>query len=129
MDIPVRFAIVGCGVIGTKRFKALPPGSLVATCDVISSRAAELAAAAGTQCRPTDNLDDLLAAAPDGVIVATLNASLAPIAAACIRAGKDVLIEKPVAISLKEIDELSSLARQTGVLVRAGYNHRYHPAI
>jgi len=129
MDIPVRFAIVGCGVIGTKRFKALPPGSLVAACDVIGSRAAEMAVAAGTHCRPTDNLDELLAAAPDAVIVATLNASLAPIAAACISAGKHVLIEKPVAISIKEIDELSNLARKAGVLVRAGYNHRFHPAV
>jgi predicted dehydrogenase len=129
MDIPIRFAIAGCGAIGRKRLKALPPGSLVAACDIVRSRAIELAAAAGTQCLATDSLGDLLAAAPDAVIVSTLNASLAPVAAACIKSGKHVLIEKPVATSVREIDELVRLAKQTGVLVRAGYNHRFHPAI
>ena len=124
-----RFAVVGCGAIGKKRLKALPPGSLVAACDVIRSRAAELAATAGPQCGATDSLEELLAAAPDAVIVSTPNASLAPVAMACVRSGIHVLIEKPVATSVREIDELWELADQSGVLVRAGYNHRFHPAI
>jgi predicted dehydrogenase len=40
-----------------------------------------------------------------------------------------VLVEKPVGISLAEVDELCQLADAHRVLVRAGYNHRYHPAI
>jgi predicted dehydrogenase len=53
---------------------------------------------------------------------------LAPIARQALQAGRHVLVEKPVGISVREIDELAELARKRGVQVRAGYNHRYHPA-
>jgi predicted dehydrogenase len=125
---PVRFAIVGCGLIGGKRAAALPRGSLTAVCDVVPERAAALAAKAGPQCVATTSLPQLLDTNPDAVIVSTLNASLGPVALACLQAGKHVLVEKPVAISLPEIDELVACAQLNNLLVRAGYNHRYHPA-
>jgi len=62
------------------------------------------------------------------VIVATINSALAGVAAAAIRAGKHVIVEKPAGISVKQIDELISLAEKHGVCVRVGFNHRYHPA-
>src|SRR6266511_2692951 len=58
----------------------------------------------------------------------TVNASLAPLASQAAQAGKHILVEKPGAISLKQLDELESVAGKRGVLVRVGYNHRYHPA-
>ncbi len=64
----------------------------------------------------------------EAVIVATLNATLAPISAAAIRAGKHVLVEKPGGITAEEIDELMSLASENNVRVRVGFNHRFHPA-
>lgn len=126
---PITFGIVGCGAIGHKRVGALPKGSLIAACDLIRSRAVELAAKAGPECCATEDVDELLALEPDAVIIATLNANLAPIAERCIQAGKHLLIEKPVATSVEEIDRLTKMARQSGSLVRAGYNHRYHPAV
>ena len=125
---PVRFAIVGCGLIGGKRAAALPRGSLTAVCDVVPERAAALSAKAGPQCLATTSLPQLLDTNPDAVIVSTLNASLGPVALACLQAGKHVLVEKPVTISLPEMDELVACARANNLLVRAGYNHRYHPA-
>jgi predicted dehydrogenase len=125
---PLRFAIVGCGLIGKKRFEALPKGSLVAACDVAMDRAAALAHKAGPHCIATTGIERALEAQPDAVIVATTNSHLAPVAAACIRAGKHVLVEKPVAMSTAKIDELASLASSHGVFVRTGYNHRYHAA-
>ena len=62
------------------------------------------------------------------MIVSTLNANLGQVALACLQAGKHVLVEKPVTISLAEIDELIACATAKNLLVRAGYNHRYHPA-
>jgi predicted dehydrogenase len=124
----LRFAIVGCGLIGKKRFEALPKGSLVAACDLTLDRAAALASRAGSKCLATTDLSEVLDTQPDAVIVATTNSCLAPITATCIRAGKHVLVEKPVAMSTAKIDELQSLASSRGVLVRTGYNHRYHPA-
>ena len=39
-----------------------------------------------------------------------------------------MLVEKPAGVSVAEIAELEQLAAQHGVVVRVGYNHRYHPA-
>jgi predicted dehydrogenase len=124
----VRFAIVGCGLIGGKRAANLPPGSLTAVCDLIPERAAALAAKAGPPCVATTSLEQMLDTNPDAVILSTLNANLGEVALTCLRAGKHVLVEKPVAISLAEIDEMIACAGQQNLLVRAGYNHRFHPA-
>ena len=125
---PIRFAIVGCGLIGGKRAANLPRHSLVAVYDLVAERAAALAAKAGPQCIAAASLDQLLTTAADAVIVSTLNANLGQVTLACLRAGKHVLVEKPVAISLAEIDAMIAVAGQHNLLVRAGYNHRFHPA-
>jgi predicted dehydrogenase len=129
MNSSIRFAIVGCGLIGNKRVNALPRGAVVVACDVVPSRATDLAGKAGPQCIAVTSIDEALAADPDAVVIATRNTDLAPLAATCIRAGKHVLMEKPVAVSSADVEDLARLARRHGVLVRAGYNHRYHPAL
>jgi len=63
------------------------------------------------------------------VIVATTNDALADIGRAAVAAGKHVLIEKPAARSVAEIDGLIEGARRHRRLVRVGFNHRYHPAL
>jgi predicted dehydrogenase len=65
----------------------------------------------------------------DVVLVATTHDLLAPVAAAAASAGKHVLIEKPGARCAGELDQVAEAARRTGVLVRVGFNHRYHPAL
>ena len=123
-----RVALVGCGLIGQKRFHYLPPGSVVVACDLNRDRANQLAARS-PGCRATRSVSEAVTA-PDVevVMIATVNATLASVACEAVQAGKHVLVEKPVGISLQELEQLETLARQRGVLVRAGYNHRYHPA-
>jgi predicted dehydrogenase len=129
-EMPPSFAIIGCGLIGHKRLLSLKPGQLAVICDVDSSRAEALAKIAGENVRSTTNVADALAdPAINAVVVATANASLAKITAAALRAGKAVLVEKPAAISVAEVDELISLSHEWGAPVRVGYNHRFHPAI
>ena len=125
---PLRFGIVGCGLIGEKRLNALPKGSLVVACDLVYEKASALASKAGSGCIATQSLSDLVAAKPDAVIVSTINCDLASVAAQMIQNGSHVLIEKPVAMSLEEVDRLWALSHHHNVLVRAGYNHRYHPS-
>jgi predicted dehydrogenase len=48
---------------------------------------------------------------------------------AALRAGKSVLVEKPGAVLTQELDKLIALSRDSGLPVRVGYNHRYHPAL
>jgi predicted dehydrogenase len=123
-----RVALIGCGLIGQKRLHNLPPGSVVVACDLDLERAKRLAAQS-PGCRATASLNEAVSAPEvEVVVVATVNASLAPIACEAVRAGKHVLVEKPVAISVRELEQLEAVAREKGVLVRAAYNHRYHPA-
>ncbi|HWN93635.1 MAG TPA: Gfo/Idh/MocA family oxidoreductase [Methylomirabilota bacterium] len=123
-----RVAIIGCGLVGEKRLKLLASGTVTITCDVNLERAKKLAAP-GPGCEPTDSVEKAVASPKvDCVMIATLNAALAPIAKQALAAGKHVLAEKPGAISVREIEELESISKQTGALYRIGYNHRYHPA-
>jgi predicted dehydrogenase len=125
---PPRVALIGCGLVGRKRLNLLPRGSVTVACDLNLARAQELAALS-PGCRATDSVDQAVTAADvDVVMIATLNAALASIALQAVRAGKHVLLEKPGAISVAEIDALAAAAQETGVQVRIGYNHRYHPA-
>lgn len=121
-------ALLGCGLVGQKRLNLLPPGSVTVACDLQLARAQKLAAQS-QGCVATDSVEQALAAPNvDVVMIATVNASLAPLAIQAARAGKHVLIEKPGAVSVKQLEELETAANQRGVLVRVGYNHRYHPA-
>jgi len=123
-----RVAIIGCGLVGEKRMKLLAPGTVTVACDLNLERAKKLAALS-VGCEATDSVEKTVASTNvDGVMIATLNAALAPIAAKALRAGKHVLAEKPGAISLRELEELESISKQTGALYRIGYNHRFHPA-
>ncbi len=123
-----RVALIGCGLIGQKRLNHLPSGAVTVACDLQRDRAEHLASHS-PGCLATDSVEQAVTSPNvDVVMVATVNAPLAGVAAQAIRAGKHVLVEKPVAIDSKEIDVLESLAGTHQVLVRAGYNHRYHPA-
>lgn len=119
--------IVGCGLIGQKRAKSLGTGGrLVACADTNLGRATALASAGARACAAAQDLID----SPDVdlVIVSTLHDSLAQIGSAAIEAGKHVLIEKPAGRTPGEILPLIAAAERKGVLVRVGFNHRYHRA-
>lgn len=125
---PLRVAMIGCGLIGQKRLANLPPGSITVACDTVLDRAKKLAAQS-PGCVATSSVDEAVASPNvDVVMIATVNSALAPIAAKALQAGKHVLMEKPGAISLAELENLEELSAQHGGLVRVGYNHRYHPA-
>jgi len=129
LEMNPRIAIIGCGLIGRKRLAALPAGAFAAACDLELGRAEQLVASAKTGYASDDAARIFADPGIDAVIVCTLNAALAPLALAAIRAGKHVLVEKPGAISTAEVDELSAAARAAGVRVRVGFNHRFHPAL
>ena len=129
LEMNPRIAIIGCGLIGRKRLAALPAGAFAAACDLELGRAEQLVASARAGYATDDAARVFADPAIDAVIVCTLNAALAPLALAAIRAGKHVLVEKPGAISTKQADELIDAARAAGVRVRVGFNHRFHPAL
>ena len=129
LEMNPRIALIGCGFIGRKRLAALPAGTFAAACDLEIGRAEQLVASAKAGSATDDAARVFADPAIDAVIVCTLNAALAPLALAAIRAGKHVLVEKPGAISTEQADELIDAARAASVRVRVGFNHRFHPAL
>jgi predicted dehydrogenase len=144
------FAIIGCGLIGRKRLAALAQTAastrsakastsvatsakegarLLYTCDLDAARASDLARLS-PGCTPVTDYNAVLADdRVNAVIVSTLNASLAPITLAAVRAGKHVLVEKPGALHAAQLRTIRDAAHKTGARVRLGYNHRFHPAL
>jgi predicted dehydrogenase len=124
-----QFAIIGCGLVGRKRAVALAgTATLRYACDLDTSRATDLARSAPGCEAITDFHPALRDPAVVAVIIATPNASLAPVALEAIQAGKHVLVEKPGALNAAQLREVQAVAAQAGVRVRLGYNHRFHPA-
>jgi len=125
----MNYAIIGCGLIGKKRLTGMPPGAqLVVACDTNLPRAEELVKLAKHGRAVTDFQTAVSDPQVQVVFVSTLNSTLAPITLAAVKQGKHVLVEKPGAINVAELDEIEAAAKKTGALVRVGYNHRYHPA-
>jgi predicted dehydrogenase len=127
----VNFAIVGCGLIGQKRAKALRDSghSIHTVADTLGDRAQRLAAQCLGSSFSTDWCKAVSAPEVDAVVVATTNQWLAPVTIASVRAGKHVMVEKPAARTVEEIDEVITAAVSAGVSVQVGFNHRYHPAL
>jgi predicted dehydrogenase len=65
----------------------------------------------------------------DALIVATPPHLHAPISIAAMRKGKHVLCEKPLARTIEEAEVMVGTARETGRVLKCGFNHRHHPAI
>lgn len=130
----MRVGIVGCGLIGNKRLKALGTDDrLVAAVDTNLARAQQLAAphvgaVASTDWRDVTKRDDV-----DLVVVATTNDMLAAVTLEAVRQGKHVLVEKPAARSAEELEPVAAAAREaferSGTVVKVGFNHRFHPAL
>ena len=129
MPLSMRTAIVGCGLIGNKRAQALGESTLVAAVDTDAARARRLASEhAG--CEPGDDWRAAVTREDvDVVIVATTNDMLAPITLAAVQAGKHVLVEKPAARNAAELLPVLDAANRAGVVVKVGFNHRFHPAL
>src|SRR5688572_4425617 len=124
----MRAAIIGCGFVGQKRARALAGCQLVACADAIGARA-ETVARMVPGAQPLSQWRDILGLQDvDIVIVSTTHDALAEVALAAISAGKHVLVEKPGARRAVELDPLIEAAERAHVLVRVGFNHRYHPA-
>src|SRR5215218_10278497 len=106
----MRIGIVGCGLIGGKRARALRPTAdqLIVVADTNAARARQLAGqfpgcAAEQDWRAVVERSDV-----DAVVVATVNDALAPVTHAAVRAGKHVLVEKPAARSGAELEPVAA---------------------
>jgi predicted dehydrogenase len=124
----LRVGIVGCGLIGAKRARALGPQDELIGCHDHSPEAA-LRFAETHDTRALMNVAELLAGTPDVVIVSVTHDGLAEVSEQALAAGAHVLVEKPAGLGTAEIDRLINAETRTGLRVKVGFNHRFHPAI
>jgi len=123
-------AIIGCGKLGQKRAKALAGVNLVVCADVMYERAQSLAAQTPGAEATRFWEDAVQHADVNVVVVSTTNDALAKVAIAAIEAGKHVLVEKPAARSVAELDKVIEATKKAERLhVRVGFNLPYHPAL
>jgi len=124
----MNVGIVGCGLLGQKRAKSLAGARLVACADTELSRAEQVArnfhgCEAVADWRALIHRNDV-----EMLVVATPHNVLAEITAKAVEAGKHVLVEKPAARHVSELESVVSAVTKAHVLVRVGFNHRYHRA-
>ncbi|MGE5526732.1 MAG: Gfo/Idh/MocA family protein [Rhodospirillaceae bacterium] len=124
----MNIGIIGCGLIGHKRAKSLGAARLMACADIDKSRADAFARNYPGCTAVSDWRHVLDNSQVNAVVVATPHDSLATITAAAIAYRKHVLVEKPAARHVSELNYLHKSAKDAGVQVRVGFNHRYHRA-
>lgn len=130
MAADVRIAVVGCGLVGRRHVSAiqsLPSVRLGAIADpsVAAAQFAEQHNAPYFQ-----SLDALLEnMRPDGLIIATPNSLHRDDALKAINARLPILVEKPLAATLEEAEEIVAAAHVAGVAVATGHHRRHAPQI
>ncbi|HVP37947.1 MAG TPA: Gfo/Idh/MocA family oxidoreductase [Candidatus Saccharimonadales bacterium] len=127
-----KMALVGTGDWGSNWLRLLARLGEVDLAWVCDRDAARLdrAAKLAPRARATVDLADVLA---DGSVKAAVIASSAPthaeLALAALEAGKDVLVEKPMTLSLADAQRLEQAAARGGRILMAGHLLLYHPAV
>jgi predicted dehydrogenase len=125
----LRIAVVGVGHFGqhhARILSALPDARLEAVVDTDPDRAAVVAAeTGGTPETDVAALDGRV----DAVTVAVPTAQHHAVALPLLERGVSVLIEKPMARTVAEADELISAAEASGAVLGVGHTERYNPAV
>jgi predicted dehydrogenase len=129
---PVRVAVVGLGYWGpnlVRNLQETPAAEIVAVCDK-QPDALERIARRYPSVRTTTEFDDVLEASDiEAVAIATPVATHEPLAAAALRAGKHVFVEKPLAASLEQGLRLVRLANERGLVLMPGHTFVYSPPV
>jgi len=125
----LNFALIGCGRIAPRHAQALaeiPDAKLVAVCDVVESRARQFAQKYGGEPY-TDNRHILDRPDIDVVNVCVPSGLHVQIAQDVARAGKHVLVEKPIALNLADADALIHTCESAGVTLGVVLQNRFNP--
>ena len=125
----LRVGILGCGPIAqAAHFESATKArnaELYAICDVADDLVNRMAATHRPK-KTFHDYDDMLADPDlDAVIIATSDAFHVPAASAALKAGKHVLCEKPVGVSVEEVEALKCEVQQSGRMLQVGHMKRY----
>lgn len=130
-NTPLRFALVGCGTIAPTHAQALaalePEGArLVACADIVPERAAAFASQFGPAVQDFDAI--LADPSIDAVTVCAPSGRHAELGERALRAGKHVVVEKPMEITLEDCDRLLAAQKESGKRLAVISQHRFDDA-
>jgi len=132
MTKPIKVGVVGCGYWGPnliRNFRTLPDCQLKVMCDVKQARLSHLKSLYPEVETSTDYQQMLEGMDLDAVAVATAVKMHHPMAKAALLAGKHVFIEKPMASSSAQCEELIDIARRKGLVLMVGHTFLYSPVV
>lgn len=128
---PLGFAVIGCGRIAPNHGQAiadLDGAALIASADIVKERAIAFSKRFGGE--PYRSYKEMLERTDiDAVCICTPSGMHAQMGIAAARAGKHVLVEKPMALSLKDADALIEACQRFGVQLGVVHQNRFNPAV
>lgn len=125
----IRIGVVGTGHLGSyhiQKYRKIPECVVVGVADLVEENARK--AAAGCPCEVLTDCRALLGKV-DAVSIAVPTGAHHEVAAIFLGAGIDVLLEKPIATTLAEADELIALAEAKSLVFQIGFVERFNPAV
>ena len=128
---PIKVALAGAGAFGVKHLEAIAKIDGVEAVSVIGrelEKTREVASRFGIAHVATDLAESLARPEVDAVILCTPTQLHAAQAIACMKAGKHVQVEIPMADNRADAEELVRLQRQTGLVAMAGHTRRFNPS-
>lgn len=132
----MKYALIGCGRIATNHIKAAVNNELeiVAVCDILPEKMEEILAKHELEKeeaihRYTDYKELIEKEKPELISIATESGNHAEIALYCIEKGINIIIEKPMAMSIEDANKIIDLAEKKHVKVSACHQNRFNVAV
>lgn len=129
----IKYALIGCGRISPNHIEAAKNNGLdfVAMCDILPDAMIEKSEKFGLENvhKYIDYKELLKKEKPELVAICTESGKHAAIAIDCIKSGCNVIIEKPIALSMKDANAIIENAKQNNVLVCANHQNRFNKSI
>ncbi len=128
---PIKVALAGAGAFGIKHLDGIKNIDGVEVVSLISrdlGKTQEVAAKYGIGHVTTDLADSLALPEVDAVILCTPTQMHASQSIQCLKAGKHVQVEIPLADSWKDAEEVVALQKQTGLVAMCGHTRRFNPS-
>jgi predicted dehydrogenase len=128
-DKKIRVGVIGVGYLGrfhAQKYAAIDSVDLVGVVDVEQERAEAVAIECGTV--PFTEYQQLLEQV-DAVSIVVPTVYHHQVALACLERGIDILLEKPMTVTLAEADALNQLAEEKQLILQVGHLERFNPAV
>lgn len=129
----MKYALIGCGRISPNHIEAAKNNNLdfVAMCDILPEAIQEKSNMFGLNYvhKYIDYHEMLEKEKPELVAIATESGKHATIALDCIEAGCNIIIEKPIALSIVDADSIINASRDAGVVVCANHQNRFNKSV